>query len=437
MDLLFISPRWEKFKHWPFHMSLLGPLTVAGLTPAPHAVTYIDENVQPIDFDLRPDAVIISAMSVQAQRGYEIAQKFKAAGIAVIMGGLHATLLPDEVASFVSCVAVGEAELIWPQILADLDRGELRPLYKTDQKADISCGNSCFPRRDLLRLTGYTKTMSGQRVIDTIQSGRGCARECPDCNIPLVSGRRFRPRKIEDVLAEIETIEAKFLFFVDDSITDCREYFLQLFTAMKGMGKSWMSVGALHLVHDPQLLQAMVDSGCRVLYIGFDRLDPSWRPRHGAQARHDLYRLDIKKYDINFKQDFLKQPDPYHEAIKRLKEAGISLIGTFAFGFDIDDEHVFEKSLDFALASQLNLADFSIVVPYPRSPLALKLENENRIITSDWSKYNGMHVVFRPLQMDPEKLMSGTEWVWQQWNKNRPIFRNMIRVFGEPAENVP
>lgn len=430
VNLLFISPKWEKFKHWPYHMSLLGPLTIAGLTPEIHTIHYIDENVQKINFDENPDAVIISAMTVQAQRGYEIASLFMEKNIPVVMGGLHVTLLPDEAKNKVTTVAVGEGELIWGQILNDLENNSLQPFYETTEKFDLSCDTFAFPNRSLLRSVGYTKTMKGQRVIDTIQAGRGCVKNCLNCNVPLVSGRRYRARPIDNVLAEIETIDAKFMFFVDDTIPEVRDYFLELFTAMKGMNKKWMSVGALHVVNDPQFLNAMVESGCKVQYIGFDRLDPSWRVRK-KKKEHYLYHLDIKKYDIEFEQDFLLHPAPYYQAIEILKNSGISLIGTFAFGFDHDDNSVFERNIEFALNSKLDLADFTIVVPYPRSPLAIKLERENRINTHDWKLYNGMHVVFKPKQMTEEQLLKGTEWSWKLWNENRPIFRNMIKTFGD------
>lgn len=432
MELLFISPRWEKFPHWPFHMPLLGPLTVAGLTPGAHAITYLDENVEPIDFTLQPDAVIISAMTVQAQRGYEIAAEFTRCGIPVIMGGLHSTLLPDEVQSKVTSVVAGEAELVWPTIVRDLEVGTLQPLYTAQGTVNFDCGIYGLPRRDLLKSVGYTKTPSGQRVFDTIQAGRGCVRNCPDCTVPLISGRRFRPRRLDDVLREIESITSRFMFFVDDSIPECRDYFMTLFRAMKGMGKNWMSVGALHVVNDQEFLQAIVDSGCKVFYIGFDRLNPAWRVQEGKKAAHDLYRLDLKKHDVQFTNDFLTDPKPYYEAITRLKEMGISLIGTFAFGYDKDDPTIFEACIEFALQSAIDLADFAILVPYPRSPLALTLERQKRILTHDWKLYNGMHVVFQPARMSPEQLAEGTEWAWQQWTKRRPIYRNMIRVFGEP-----
>lgn len=431
MEILFISPKWEKFKHWPFHMSLLGPLTVAGITPVGHSVAYIDENVENIDFSVRPDVVAISAMTVQARRGYEISHRFLEQGIPVIFGGLHATLLPDDVREHASAVVAGEAELLWPQVLTDFQAGDLKPLYQTAELHDMSCDTFALPRRDLLRTIGYTKTMRGQRVIDTIQAGRGCGRQCPDCNVPLISGRRFRPKAIDTILREINSIQAHFMFFVDDSIPECRDYFIPLFQAMKGMNKRWMSVGALHMAYDHELLSAVRDSGCRVLYIGFDRLNPRWRTHHGATAEHHFYRTDIKKYDIDYNQDFLTNPKPYIEAIQRLKDEGISLIGTFAFGFDHDTHDVFEKSLEFALSSNIDLADFSIVVPYPRSPLAMRFEQQGRILTHDWQRYNGMHVVYKPLSMTPDQLLDGVEMMWREWNRNRPIFRNMIRVFGE------
>jgi len=429
LKLLIISPRWEKFRHWPFHMSLLGPLTVAGLTPEHWEVEYIDENARPGYAAASADLVAISAMTAQAAQGYEIADHFRARGVPVVIGGTHATLVPEDAAAHADAVVVGEAEGIWPRVLADFEQGRLQPRYERQGHVDFGAVGDAFPRRDLLPAVGYTRTAARTRAVDTIQAGRGCARQCEHCNVPAVLGVRYRPRALERVIEEIASTEALFLFFVDDCLPTEQEYFSQLFTRLAGSGRHFLSVGALHMVENPAYLRRLVRGGLEVLYIGFDRLDPSWRPLWARRAGAEPYHVDIKLHDIDFCRDFLQRPRLYLEAVRRLRDEGIKILATFAFGFDQDDPSIFERSLEFALAAEVELADFAVLTPYPGSPLALRLEREGRILHRDWSRYNGCHAVFRPAQMTPEQLEEGVLWAWKTFNAEKPIYRRMIETF--------
>ncbi len=429
MEILIISPKWEKYRHWPYYMPLLGPLTVAGITPPSHNVTYVDENTTEIDFDAAPDLAVISAMTAQARRGYEIADEFRKKGIKVVMGGLHASLMPDEALQHADVVAAGEAEELWSLILDDFSASQQRPLYLQEEFADLSCGRWASARRDLINPQGYTKTPEGRRVLEPVQAGRGCTRNCEHCNVSLINGTRFRTRPLNDIVREIRRIESEYLFFVDDALPDQRKFFTELFQLMKPLNRRWISVGGLNLAEHPEYLKLIRESGCRALYIGFDRLSTHWRREDAAYAAHELYRLDLKKHDVAVRRDFIVNRKKCLDAVNRIRDEGIAVIGTFAFGFDQDDESVFEETLEFLTKADVELADFAVLTPYPKSPLAVRLQKENRILHYNWKLYNGCHAVFRPKNMSPERLEEKTEWVWNCFNEKKSIFRRMIETF--------
>jgi len=313
--------------------------------------------------------------------------------------------------------------------LADYTIGALQPRYQRATRPDLSCSAGAFARRDLLPKTGYTKIPGGNRAVDTIQAGRGCGKNCEHCNVPAVLGVRFRPRPLNDVLAEIATTTSHFLFLTDDCLPTEPVHFANLFSALRGQNRRFLSVGALHLVNDLPYLKLLVDGGLRVLYLGFDRLDPTWRPVKARAAVDEPYHVDIKMHDVDFCRDFLNRPGIYLDAIKCIRDHGISIIATFAFGFDDDSPDIFERCIEFAVKSEVELADFAALTPYPKSPLAVRLARESRILTTNWRLYNGCHAVFRPKLMSPQQLEEGTLWAWDTFNREKPYFRRMIETF--------
>jgi radical SAM superfamily enzyme YgiQ (UPF0313 family) len=247
-----------------------------------------------------------------------------------------------------------------------------------------------------------------------------------------VFGIKVRTRAIESIEEELKTIDAKYLFFVDDTALLDRDYFSKVLALLVKYKKRWFSVGSLALANDPSYLKMCVDSGCLFFYMGFDRLHDSWKFQIQSKQRHDLYRLDIKKYDVpEFTPDYLTD-NQYIDAIKIIKKAGIGIFGTFILGFDTDTEDVFEKTLQFCRKAEVDLADFAILTPYPLSPVAKDLEAQGRITCRDWSKYNGEHVVFEPKHLTKETLKKGTDWAWAEFYKDKSRFHRMASLFRRP-----
>lgn len=429
MKIVFISPKWEKFPHWAYHLPQLGPLTVAGLTPKIHDVQYIDEHVREIDFSIDADLIAITAMTAQAARAYQIADEFRRRGKKVVIGGIHPTLLPDEAALHADCVVVGEAETAWEGLLNDFAEGNLKKRYAPSLAADGFCMSGRFPRRDILQVEGYTRSFDGDRALDTMQTTRGCIYDCEHCNVPATYGRKLRSRPIDDVISEIETIEAKNIFIVDNLVLENRPYFMGLMKRMESIKKKWMSVGSLKMAKDREFLDAMAKSGCAFIYVGFDHLYENTYQSFRGSNLPGHYRDDMKIHDIDYKQDHISLAGDYMAAVRTIQDAGIGVFGTFAFGFDNDDESIFERTVEFALKADLALADFAIVTPYPNSPLQTRLKSEGRITDTDWSRYNGCHAVFEPKLMSAERLKAGWQYAWDRFYGHKTVLRRLCEAF--------
>lgn len=429
MKILFVSPEWEKFPHWAYRLPQLGPLTVAGLTPQEHEVIYVDDSVQPVDFEADADLVAITAMTAQASRGYQIADEFRRRGKLVAMGGIHATLLPEEAKEHADVVVVGEAEGVWRQVCRDIEEGTTQREYRSSAMPLEFCVGGQFPRRDLSQVEGYTRAFDGDRALDALQTTRGCIYDCPHCNVPPVYGRKLRSRPIADVMSEMEMVEAKNVFIVDNLIYENRTYFMCLMKRLEEIDKKWIGIGTLKMAEDPEFVEAMARSGCAFLHIAFDHLYEDTYDSFKGQDLPGHYKEELKIHDIDYGQDYVKLADQYRGAVKKLQDAGIGILGNFAFGFDTDDEGIFERTIDFAFSADLILAHFAILTPYPKSPLHIRLSSEGRITDHDWTHYNGCHVVFEPKQMSANTLKQGWDWAWKRFYEEKTVLRRLCEAF--------
>ena len=366
----------------------LGLITVASLFPPEWEVKFTDERLEPIDFEEEADLVAISAMTFQASRAYAIADAFRTRKVKVILGGPHPSVLPQEAAAHADSVVVGEAEGVFPQLLKDLRDGGLEPVYRCGEKVELS--HLAFPRRDLLRGKGYLP-------VDLIQAARGCPVNCEFCSVPATFGRSYRVRPLPEVLYEIAELSSS-LFFVDDNLLIKKSYTEKLLQALIPLNKKWVCLGSLRIADDSDLLGLMAKSGCWLMYVDMG-------PWLSA--------------DLSERNKGLHQRERCFDHLKKIHDAGIEVIGSFAFGFDHDDPGVFERTVRFAQEAGLDEVEFLILTPYPKTRLFERLEEEGRIFERDWSKYNTMHVVFRPRSMSVDQLRDGYRQAWREFYSHR------------------
>lgn len=369
----------------------LGLMTVAALTPERHNVTIIDESVEAADLEIEPDLIGLTAMTAAAPRAYELADEYRARGIPVVMGGMHASALPEEALEHVDAVVVGEAEGQWPRLLDDFAAGGLRGVYRNREFPPASSIPAA--RRDLIDTDPYPAK-------HVMQATRGCPFACSFCTVSTFFGRTLRTRPIEHVLAEAEQIDGAPITLVDDNIMGHPQYAREFFAAWADTGKSFWSQASTTMLKTPELIAQAAQAGCKALFVGFESI--SQAQLEGIGKRFN----PIEKYE---------------ELVRRLHDAGIAVIGSFMFGLDGDDEDVFERTADFAEQTEIDIGQFSILTPLPGTRLHQQLEDAGRITVRDWSRYNGSHVTFEPAGMSAEALENGFRWIYERFYSWRSI----------------
>lgn len=348
---------------------------LAAVTPKQHIVNMLDENYQNIDFNVECDIVGITAMTPDAPRAYEIADEFRKRNKIVVIGGSHATVLPEEVKQHADSVVVGEAEETWPQLLKDFEEQKLKPFYHQTKPVDLNRIPS--PQRNIINKSF---------IAAGVQTSRGCPFKCKYCFYSnSVYGSVYRKRPINQVVGEIKNIPQKLIIFHDSSFTIDIEHTKNLFRALKGLNKKFICLGNVDVLSkDDELLKLAAEAGCIQWHVGFESLSPQALEQVGKKT--------------NKVENYLK-------AVEKIHNHGMNVHGFFMFGFDKEPSSVFDETLKFLKKAKLDSADFSILVPYPGTPLYDELLEENRILTKDWSQYSfHKNIVFKPINKSQEKI---------------------------------
>ncbi|MDD5581015.1 MAG: radical SAM protein [Methylobacter sp.] len=379
-----INPRADTFATRPlfFGKALYSPvaglLAVAALIPEEeYEIILTDENIEPIDFDLKVDMVGISAMTSYVNRGYEIADAFRAQGIPVIMGGVHVSYLPEEALKHADAVVVGEAELLMDKILDDLRHHRLKGIYKAETlHSMIGMPN---PRQGLLKSNRYINK-------GFVQTSRGCHHGCLFCAEPTMYGLRFRYRPVEDIIAEIEHIEERVILLNDADFFGTPKRAMDVMKAFKGRGLQWQAAVNSRDAHDERLLELAAESGCFMLSIGFESIS--------KQTLRNVHKLQ-------------NNPDSYHELVEKLHRYGIMVLGLFMYGFEGDESSVFEETLKFNINAKFDMCGYSLLTPYPGTITWFEMMRKKQLVSFDWDKYDQSHIVFKPGGLSADQLYSG------------------------------
>ena len=401
-NVLFIYPRQKDVymsTDTPYPYPIPGLTLLASFFPPQYEVKIVNEFLDKINFEEAVDLVGITALTVQAKRAYEIADRFRARGVPVVLGGVHATFMPEEAQEHADAVVLGEAELIMPQLIADLEKDELKSLYRATRLHDLR--DLPMPRRGLLG-KGYSP------IFMVIETTRGCPNRCEFCAVPVIAGRKFRTRPLSDIERELTSMvkrEGEYIFIVDDNVMAQRPHATGLFELLKRYQVRWMGFTTIEIAKDEKLLQLARESGCISLFVGFESLakENLEGPKKRFQGTKDL-----------------------REFIKRIHDHGIGIQGSFIFGFDHDDEGVFERTVEFIHLNRIELPTFSVLTPFPGTPLWERLEVEGRIFDRDWSHYDMSRVVFMPAGMTPDQLQQGYLWAQKYSCAPRSILRRLL-----------
>lgn len=394
------SPHWRPIKYSLFPP--LGLATLAGYVAPDDEVDLQDEHVETLTLDDEPDLVVIQVYITSAYRAYALADHYRAKGAYVCLGGLHVTSLPDEAMQHADSIFLGPGEDIWPQFLADYRAGNPARRYQSTTRTLAGLPPI---RRDLIKRHLYL-------VPNSIVVSRGCPHICDFCykEAFFEGGKSFYTQTVDAALMEIDRLPGRHLYFLDDHLFGNARFARSLFDGMKGMGRLWQAAGTVQTVLKPGLLEQAVESGLRSLFVGFETLNEN--------------NLTAQRKYQNLNRD-------YRAAIQRLHDLGVMINGSFVFGMDEDDEAVFDRTVDWAVAQGIETATFHILTPYPGTALYERMAAQNRLLHSDWDRYDTRHVVFQPKHLTPEQLETG------YWRAYRDFYRwSAIWQGARTKENV-
>lgn len=366
--------RGTRIKH--FMVPPHGLQLLSALTPPGHRITIVDEYHRPAAPDLRADLIGITVWTAAANRAYALADAYRQRGLRVVLGGPHVSVCPEEAQAHADAIVVGEAEAVWATLLADAEAGRLRPRY---DGALLPLERTPAPDWSVIPPQEYA-------VQAAISTTRGCPRRCDFCYESSRPKPNFRQRPLEQVLQDIDARPYPVLAFLDNDITLNRPFARALFQALIPRRRRWLGMTSIEVADDEAFLDLMAESGCRTLFIGFESIVP--------ESLGEVHKR------CNRVEDYLRN-------VRRLHERGIMVNGSFVFGFDHDDEAVFDRTVAFGIEARLETATFTVLTPYPGTALHRRLEAEGRIFDHDWSHYDTTRVVFRPARLTPEQLEAG------------------------------
>ena len=396
--LLLINPRnylkggllKQEFSNFP----PLGLGIIARLTPDDWEIEILDENFD--DFEYKEaDLVGLTAFTSNVYRAYGIAKQYRDNGVPTVMGGVHVTMMADEALNYVDTVVKGEAESIWPTVIADFEKGQLKRIYDGVRLP----ADQLVPARHDLFHPKYKNA--------SIQTTRGCPWRCDFCTVHAFNGTVYRQRPVKDILDEIEmTLDREYLFFVDDNIVGYSKKSMnrtiELLKGMKERGykREWFSQASINFAENEEMLQLAHDTGCKLILMGIET--------------EKLEGLQETNKDLNQKIGF----GHYDEIFSKIHEYGIAVLGTFIFALDTDTPEDLKKRVDFIINSKVDAYQTSVLTPFPGTGTYRKFVEEDRIhyknFPEDWQRMRFFENVIDPITMTHEEL---NDVLFKEWSR--------------------
>lgn len=387
------SPFWRPIKYSLFPP--LGLATLAGYLDPDDEIEIIDQHVEPLYLNDKPDLVIIQVYITNAYRSYAIADHYRHKGSYVALGGLHVTSMPEEAASHADTIFCGPGEDIFPIFLKDF---KAKKPFKRYYSSLRNLEDVPPLRRDLIKKTLYL-------VPNSIIASRGCPYSCDFCykSSFFTGGKSYYTYKTDRILAEIDNMLGRHLYFLDDHLFANPKFADSLFEGMKGMNRLFQGAATVESILKGKTIQKAYEAGLRSLFIGFETLH-----KKNLSQSNKYQNLRVK----------------YEQAINKLHQFGIKINGSFVFGFDMDDRDVFKNTVDWAVSNSITTATFHILTPYPGTRLFSEMRQQKRITSFNWDLYDTRHAVFSPAKITQSELEEGYQYAYKAFYNYKNIFKS-------------
>lgn len=408
--LVYAASKWRKgflnniaTRYQPISMGI-----IAALTPKDWKIKLIDENFR--EFRYYPaDLVGITAFTSTVTRAYEIAKIYREKGTPVVLGGIHASMVPDEALQYVDSVVTGEAESVWPQLIQDFENGDLKRIYRGVLQPLIK---SPRPMRSLFH-PGY--------IFASIQTSRGCPMDCDFCSVTAFNGKHYRFRSIDDVMVEFEEIPQRLVFILDDNLIGHNkttyERAKNLFREMirHNLNKNWIGQSSINFADDEELLYLAAKSGCKLIFLGIESEIPDELTQAG------------KRFNLQ------RGVDSYNKVFKKMNKYGIDVIAGFMFGWDNETPEIIRERTKYINSCKANSIQVTVMTPLPGTRIFEQLKEQNRLLYTnfpeDWQRYDYYEMLFKHNKVDAAILEAHIHEAWRKIFSPQQIWRRTFRTF--------
>ena len=383
MKILLISPVKDPTikTRYIIRFPMVSLQYIAALIPEEHEVRILEEETEKLDYNIQCDLVGITCMTATANRAYAISEEFRKRGKKVVLGGIHPTVLPQEAKGHCDAVVIGEAEPVWAQLVKDFSEDSLQEYYHGGTTGNLD--EYPLPRRDLVK----HQSIMG---IEPVVTSRGCPYSCEFCSVWKFFGRRIRHVAIDRVIQDIKAAKGSRFMFMDDNIVGNPAYAAVLFKALSDLNITWVGQASISFARDETLMKLAYESGCRGLFFGMETV-----------SEQKLKRMSKS----------MKTRENTIEAIKKIVDHGIYFHASYVFGFDDDNESIFDETLEFLHETKIPSATFNILTPYPGTDIYDEFKKQGRLITENWDYYDHCTATYLPKNMSIDKLYEGYQYI--------------------------
>ncbi len=374
-------------------------ITLASLIPSElnAQVEIYDEFIENFNpHKVSADLVGISFTTPNANYAYELSEILRNRKITVVLGGYHVSLLPEEASLHADSCVIGFAEKSWPQLLRDFDNNNLQPLYNSSYKEEFQ--NLRVNRYDLVKKRKYF-------LSQTLEYSRNCNNHCDFCVISALYGGQYTHRNLINIKRDVSVNNFKNIVFMDSNVADDLDSFSRLCEVLRELDVKWQAAISFKNIANKEVVKMMALSGCQGVLVGFE---------------------SVCQQSLNSHNKGFNRIDRYYDVIKAIHKYKMYILGTFVLGLDEDDTTIFDATIDFVNKSKIDVVYFNTLIPFPGTELFNTLENQNRILTKDWSKYDGKHVVYQPQNMSDKELMIGLKKVYRETYSFSSIARRTL-----------